>query len=308
MMRIGFLALLVAFATAVSAHSAPSCTIDPTRVLSWSTYHTLTEPSEDTYTVEYKGCGKRLIYVAARHSNDPKSATFVAVQAALAEKGVGFVVLEGFPSNMGVNPAPLIEHSAKVASGPGDAEPYLAVRLAHAAHIDFTGGEPTDAEILAFVKTAGLTEKDLFAFYVLRQIEQWTRAERLTGAADPRLDGEIKRYAPIFARDAGVAVATFADVATLNGFKSWYQAKNGIAFDTGYKPEDAYPSGPGSRPTNAISDKVSDARDRHIVSIVAAALQKHDTVVMVYGASHHLMEAPAFEAAFGPGRSSLTPR
>lgn len=308
MMRHGFAALLVALATSAPASSAPSCTIDPARVLSWSKYHTLTEPSDDTYTVEYKGCSKRLIYVAAKHSNDPQSETYRAVRAALGQKGVGFVVLEGFPTQMGVNPSPLIDHSAKVADGPADAEPYLAVRLARDAKIDFSGGEPTDAEVLAFVKNASLTEKDLFAFYVLRQIEQWQRSQLITGAADPRLADEIKRYVPIFARDAGIGTDTFADVATLSGFKSWYEAKNGIAFDQGYRPEDAYPSSPGSRATNAISDKVSDARDRHIVSVVAAALRKHDVVVIVYGASHHLMEAPAFEAAFGPGRSSLSPR
>lgn len=308
MKRLALAALPLALSLFMPANAAPSCTIDPTRVLSWGTYHTLKEPSDDTYTVDYAGCGKRLIYVAAKHSNDPKSKTFSAVTAALAEKGVGFVVLEGFPSNMGVNPAPLVEHSAKVAGTPADAEPYLGVRLARAAKIDFSGGEPTDSEILASVKTTGLTEKDLFAFYVLRQIEQWTRSQRLTGSTDPRLADEIKRYAPIFARDAGVGVDTFADVATLSGFKSWYEAKNGIAFDKGYRPEDAYPSSPGSRTTNAISDKVSDARDRHIVSIVGGALEKHDVVVIVYGASHHLMEAPAFEAAFGPGRSSLASR
>lgn len=282
--------------------SPVACVIDEAKVMPWGQYHTLNEtPFPNTFL--YEGCGKRLAYVAAEHSNDANGATYAQVRAAMAKWPPGFVVLEGFPSSMGESPSALVEHSASVAGTPADAEPFEAVRLAVARGTPFTGAEPDDREILAGMQAAGLTAVDLAGFYVVRQIDQWVRSEKITDHRDPRLDALIRELAGQVARDSGIAAADVEAVATRAGLVAWYERINGVPFDSAYRPEDSHPTGPvNDRPINALSDKISDIRDRHIVGVIAGALERHDTVMVVYGGSHHTIQAPALEAAFGPAR------
>jgi len=116
--------------------------------------------------------------------------------------------------------------------------------------------------------------------------------------------------APAFAAlKVGDTAPDFSAVASLGGFKAWYRRVNGLPFETGYRHDDAYPSEPGARPSRRIEDTISDARDRHIISVIARALETHDRVLVIYGASHSIVERPALEAAFGrPERLRLGPR
>ncbi|MBU4568890.1 MAG: hypothetical protein KJ833_07990, partial [Alphaproteobacteria bacterium] len=146
----------------------------------------------------------------------------------------------------------------------------------------------------------GMSAADVFGYYIVRLVPQWMRSETLSATDDDALDTEIRSYAPQFAKDAGIEIDALAEVGTLETFKVWYQARNGSAFETGFRPEDAWPSGalPDPRGMNRLADVVSDAREVHIVSVIAKAVEDHKTVLVVYGGSHHLVQAPAFETAF----------
>lgn len=302
-LRIALALCAAALALApIAATAAPGndCRIDPGRALSWEAFDGLKPKAEPPVMAVYAGCSRHLIYVGAVHSNDPNGKTFALVKRAFAEMTPGFVVLEGFPTALGPNPKPLVDHATSVVGTPGDAEPYLSVRLAQASGVPFVGGEPDDAQILAEVRTKGMSAGDLFALYVLRQIEQWVREGELTAHSDPALDARIRNFALAFARDAKVGPGEIAAVATADGFKAWYKKTNALDFDAGYKPEDAWPvTGPHRRPTNHLTVKLSDARDKHILSVIGDALTRHETVLVVYGFSHHDIQAPALEAAFG---------
>ena len=292
---LAMLCLLVA-----DAASATNCRIDPSKALSWSQFANLTPAVEPPSLSTYEGCNRRLVYIAAVHSNDPAGKTFALVRTAFEKAKPQFVVLEGFEESMGLSPVALVAHSAKVAGTPGDAEPYLSVRLAQAAGVPFIGGEPDDSDILAEARKKGMTARDMFATYVLRQIEQWVRETKLTSHTDVKLDVLIRDYAKAFARDAKIQEAEIADIATADAFKAWYQKTNGLAFAEGYKPEDAWPITPESnRPTNRLIVLISDARDKHILGVIDRALQNNAVVLVVYGASHLDIEAPALAAAFG---------
>jgi hypothetical protein len=276
--------------------------VDPALVRSWAEYQRIHQTREDAYAVEYRACGKRLIYVAAHHTNDPQSITFRLVHAAFAQASPQFVIVEGFPASFGTSPERMLSYARQVAGGPADAEPYLAIRLAAEAGVGFSGGEPSDSDVLAAVRADGLSADDLFGYYVLRNIEQWRREQRIAGPHDDvALDHRIRELAPIVAYNAGVSTDSLAQVATLDGFKTWYQATNGVAFDTEYRVEDSYPTtSTTTRATNRISDRVNDARDRYILATISAAVRGHGTVLVVYGASHLAVEAPALDSAFGP--------
>lgn len=292
--------LLFSAVLAATASPPDGCRIDAARALSWSQFGTLKPDAEPPSLYVYAGCGKQLAYVAAEHSNEANGKTFAAVRRAFERYRPHHVVLEGFPSSMGVNPLPLIKHSAKVAGTPGDAEPYLSVRLAQSQGVTFSGGEPDDSDIFASVRTKGMSARDLFAIYVLRQIEQWVRETRIASHRDPVLDDLIRDYARSFATDAKVEIADIAPIATLAGFRNWYASVNGLDFMQSYRPEDAWPVTPETnRQTNKLIVTISDARDTHILGELSKALSQHDVVLVVYGASHHDIQAPALAAALG---------
>lgn len=292
--------LAVLCSISVTAPSAADCRIDPAKALSWSEFATLTPAVEPPSISTYEGCNRRLVYVAAVHSNDPAGKTFTLVKTAFDKHKPQFVVLEGFEESMGTNPEALVTHSAKVVGTPGDAEPYLSVRLAQSAGVPFIGGEPDDSDILAEVRTKGMTAHDMFATYVLRQIEQWVRETKLASHTDPKLDTLVRDYAKAFARDAKIPETEISDLATADAFKAWYKKTNGEAFDTGYKPTDAWPITPESnKPTNRWIVVISDARDKHILGVIDRALLKNAVVLVVYGVSHLDIEAPALAAALG---------
>ena len=294
--------LLLLLAGAIGpAAKARVCRIEPGLVHRWRDFHRLRQ-TRPPYALEYRGCGKRLIYVAAVHGADPDGPTFQAIRAVFARRPVDFAIVEGFPEAFGDSPPGIIDYSRQVAGTREDGEDYLAVRLAVAGGAGFSGGEPTDADVLRTVKATGMSATDLFGFYVLRQIEQWEREGRISGPSDPQVATQIDRFAAAFEADATVAAGELSDVATAGGWKAWYRAVNKVTFERGYRHEDAYPSGAASRATNRMSDAVNDARDRHIVSVIARALRTHDNVLVVYGASHNLVEGPALKAFGKPRR------
>lgn len=291
---------LFLWASAATSH-AETCLIDAAKANPWSRFDAVQSKVPPPIVATYKKCGRTLTYVAVEHSNDPKGPTFARVKTAMAHAEPKILVLEGFPESLGENAKPLIDYAGKVANTPADAEPYLAVRLAQQKNAKFIGGEPDDRDILAAVKLEGWRASDLFGLYVLRLIEEWTRAKEINGPNDPRLNTAIASYAPIFAKDAGAAQADIADVATRDGFRAWYKRTNGLDFDTNYRAEDAWPPSKASdRKSNALIATISDIRDRHILSVIDKSLQAFGDVMVVYGASHYDIEAPALIAAYGP--------
>ena len=197
----------------------------------------------------------------------------------------------------------MISYAQRVAGTREDAEPYLSIRLATAAGLAFSGGEPVDADVLRIVEAKGVSAEDLFGFYVLRQIEQWEREGKISNPTDPAIDKLIRDFAAGFQSSAGVSAQALSAVSTFEGWRAWYNSVNGVDYASGYRHEDAYPSSPeNNRASNGLSDKVADARDQHIIVVIASALRSHDNVLVVYGGSHNVIEGPALDAAFGSHR------
>ena len=276
-----------------------TCSIDPAAILSWGDYHLANELRAPNLFV-YEGCGKRLVFLGAQHTNDPDSETYRQLRLAMAKWTPELLVLEGFPESMGVSPPDMLDYAASLKAGPMDSEGSEAIRSAAEAGADFVGGEPDDRDILVGLEARGFSAADLFASYVIRQIEQWKREQRITSHMDPALEARIKHFASIVVRDLGLPDDGLSAIASRDAVAAWYERTNGLPFDTGYRPEDSHPSGPqNNRATNALSDTISDLRDQHIAGVIARAIQAHETVLVVYGSSHHTIQARAFEAAFG---------
>lgn len=277
----------------------PNCKIDASLIHNWSEFGSLPE-RDAPYTQVYTGCGKTLVYVAAKHSNDPKGATHTAVKSAFENYDIDFAIAEGFPSDMGISPKVLIDDSNGTKGTPRDAEPYLVVRKAVAKSIGFQGGEPKDKDIKEVIAKRGVNPVDLLGYYIVRQIPQWVRREEITDITDSRIEKLIFNMVGAFSTDTDMRIETFKEVDGIKAFRQWYEKTNGVTLTEGLREQDAWPSSaiPDPRKTNELSDKVADIRDAHIVGVINDALMAHDTVLVVYGASHHDIQAPAFEAAF----------
>ncbi len=277
-----------------------TCEIDPDLVHKWEVYGELNE-MEFPFQKVYEGCGKRLIYIAARHGNSSESKTFKIIEDSFQNNSIDFAVVEGFPSELGISPKTMIEYANQMKGTPGDAEVYLTIRLATNSNTNFQGGEPGDKQVMDIVSNSSVTPTDLLGFYIVRQIPQLIRREQIDGHNDPDLNDVIFNMVGSFSEQTGVSIDDLGAVDGIANFSEWYKSTNGVSFDEGYREEDSWPSITDPeffRTTNQISNAVGNARDQHIIAIINAAMRKYDTVLVVYGGSHHTIQEPAFKAAF----------
>ena len=305
-LAIGLLASLPA-CTAEPAPEAPAaaaCTIDPDARLRWADWSPDMDAKGGT-TFTYTGCGKQLVFVAARHGNISDSPTFNAVRDAIAD-GPDLVLLEGVPAARGDSYGKLLDYAEGVAGKPTDNEAMLTARTAHAAGIPFRGAEPLDTDVIMETRAAGLSDRDLLGFYMLRQLPQMQRGGAYDDLSDPRMEGVVADIAPYFADELGLAATEAEALDTMPEFAAWYADFNGEDFVSGFEPPDTYPSTAVEDPraSNFASDTVADARDAFILAQVRDALAAHDHVLIVYGGSHHSVLRPALEAAFGAATAS----
>jgi len=269
-------------------------------VYDWGLYGELDE-TELPFRKIYKGCGKSLIYIAARHGSGPDSKTFKLIEESFRNHPITFAIVEGIPSEMGANPSELIDYANRMDGTPGDAESYLTIRLATATGSKFQGGEPSDKEIMNKVAKESISPVDLLGFYIIRQIPQLIRREQIYGPNDPRLEDVIFNMVGSFSEQTGIPINDLGAVDGVANFSNWYKATNGVSFEKQYREEDSWPgitSPDFLRASNSISNKVANARDHHIVGIIDAALRKSDVVIVVYGGSHHTIQGPALKGAF----------
>jgi len=293
--------LILALLASCAEQPTRDCYIDSNLVNSWSDYASLEHPPLP-FTKVYGGCDKHVIYVAAKHENDPESDTYSQIAQAFETYQIGIAIVEGFPAEYGINPAGLLEYANDVEGTPQDAESYFTIRRIMHENGAFRGGEPTDIAIYEHIEPYGFDYADLLGFYITRNIEQWQRSGQISSASDPALDIQIKQYSQNFVAQMRLTLSDVETVASLANFKEWYEARNSIDFSTGFRFEDAWPSGaiPDPRPMNDLSDKIADARDQYILSVISEAATNFDTILVVYGGSHHAIQAAAFDAAFVP--------
>jgi hypothetical protein len=82
---------------------------------------------------------------------------------------------------------------------------------------------------------------------------------------------------------------------------AWYQ----LGLDRPYDPAeirsgDTAPlGGPGATLPQRVNFQVNHARNEHIVGVIAAMLDDHDRVLVVYGGGHLLQQEPVLQALFG---------
>lgn len=291
-------------ASAISLAPATSTTTGsliarPDKLRPWTTLLRDEQP-EEAFAAVYRSGRHHLIFVGAVHANQVGSRTFRIIRDAFSSFRLDTVIAEGFPTARGPNPQSIFKYVSE--NGPdkdGFVEAGELVPTALGARDEpatLWGGEAQDTDVKARVLAQGLSVEDLLGFYVLRNIPQWIREKQITSAGDPGLRSLVES-ALVQNREK---LQLRQDV--LPGFEqwsAWYESRNGKPIGASFATEEAGPLADGKFRTNAIAYAVSRVRGAYLHELVVDHLNKKESVLVVFGASHLMIQRPAFDAVLG---------
>jgi hypothetical protein len=259
------------------------------------------------FVASYQHGTERLVFVGVRHSFQPKDPTMRAVAAGFSEIHPGIVIVEGFPTAMGENPAPLVaearRYGAPEASEFDRGEAMYAASLALKRGIPFVGGEPTQEEEVQLLKAKGFTDADIGFDALLGGFSQALRSGDIpdTSSASleklyPQLAKEIK--APT---DLGGWNLT---APSLEDFRQRYRDQYGIDIvkDTRFILRIDVGDSTRHGQQNAVNMMT---RDRHLLGLIEQQLAARHSVLVVYGGSHWSTLSAALEKRLG--KPTITP-
>lgn len=252
------------------------------------------------FVIRFTRGGRSLVFVAAQHSIDAEGATFMAVRRAFAQTSPAVLIVEGFPTERGENPASIVRLVAERHQPEADSyargEAAFAISLALEAGIPFLGGEPTDKALLAAQVGEGFQPDDIQFITLIKVLGQDVAAGVFAGPSDPRFPAAFRTWDEILAADSG------RSITSPELFAVWYQRTFGRALET--DPSWLSRADPGGAGLGAaIARSQSLLRDRHLFDVAMAQVQTRQRVLIVYGASHlaalwgafaHVLGEPAF--------------
>lgn len=272
----------------------------PDRLQPWTTTLREQQP-EDAFAAVYKSGRKRLVFVAAKHSNRDDSLTFRLIRDAYRLFELDTVIAEGFRTSRGANPPRIFQYAAE--NGPREdgfvegGETVPTVLGAREEGATLWGGEADDADIKAAVIAEGFSAEDLLGFYVLRNIPQWIGERRIESASDLRLQALA---AEALARNREVLQLPSSVLPDYAAWASWYQALNRRPIGADFVTEEAGPLADGRFGTNRIAHAISRARAVYLHRLILKHLNAGESVLVVFGASHLMIHRPALDAVLGP--------
>ncbi len=265
-------------------------------------YHTELESLKaysGPYLATFTKNEKRLLYVAADHVpsvewSDPRQhPTMRTIESVFEIYKIDAVVVEGLnPWDGTTPPTNLLQHMANCSAikfKGNCGENIYTLHLANQRGLSMISGEPPEDEIAKKIEAANFTKADLVGFYLLRIIPQWKRrGEFEPTKIEEMISDQLSKYRKR---------VSLQEPFTIDDFKSWYRAKMGeqkpyldfVANDT------APHGGVGATFVQRISHQVGLVRDRAIVENIAKMLNQHDTVLVVYGGSHLIVQHPALK-------------
>ena len=80
----------------------------------------------------------------------------------------------------------------------------------------------------------------------------------------------------------------------------WYARTNGKVFGAKFELEETGPLADGRYESNRIAAAISRSRDTFLLDAIAERLNAGETLLVVFGASHLMIQRPALDAMLGP--------
>lgn len=265
----------------------------------WTTELRAQQP-DDAFGAVYARGRTRLVFLGATHAEAIDSLTFRMINDAYASFDIDAVIVEGSPRSRGPNSQRLIQWVAAQPQRDGrqdGGEIVPAIRGALAEGATVWGGEPDDAQIRDSLASQGVSSEDVLGFYTLRSVPQWQREQKIASADDARtrtlIDAELAHNRERLGLPATILPSYAA-------WAEWYERTNGRAFGSGFELEETGPLADGRYRSNKIAAAISRSRDGFLIDAIAERLNAGESVLVVFGASHLLIQRPALDAMLGP--------
>jgi len=296
MRKILFVLVLPIFiACAHKSRSPAQVNIDTAQLIPFDEARIDTSTAKSPALYKFEDNQKTLWYLASNHSTDASSDTFRFIRHIFDTHKVDIAIVEGFESDLGLNPKGLKEQVLKGKTNTfyPNGEPSFIIELASANDIPFIGGEPSDKDIYSALIKKGYSAQDFIGFYFVRRIPQEKRSKEVTNLLS--LEKSFTSYSKDKAKALGIENFTYS----FSEFKTWYKNNQGqeLSLTSGEKGEAAPIDGPYF--TQKLSKIITTIRDEHILTTIGEMLNKYQNVFIVYGSSHYRVEHRALKKALG---------
>jgi hypothetical protein len=260
------------------------------------------------FVASYRNGTERLVFVGVRHAFQPSDPTMRAVAVGFAKIRPGVVIVEGFPTTMGEDPAPLVAEAHRYGSPGADefarGEAMYAASLALMRGIPFLGGEPTREEEIQVLKAKGFTDADIAFSALLGLFSQAVRSRDIPDASLASLTKVYPQLAQALKLpwDHG---GWNLDAPSLDEFRRRYRDMYGadIVGDARFPLRIDMPDNTTRRGQQFKVDMM--ARDRHLLGLIEQQLVARHAVLVVYGGSHWSTLSAALEERLG--KPKVTP-
>ena len=309
--------MVVGLVMEASVHAGPAFTLsDENRVLESSVeLERKTEPwcpgdcaVAVPFVASYRKGAERLVFVGAHHDFNPNAPTMRAVKEGFAEIQAKVVILEGFPTAMGENPAPLVEgarrYGAPDADEYGRGEGMYAASTALMRGIPFLGGEPTRAEQKQVLKAKGFADSDIAFGYLTGGLSQALRSHDIPDTSVASLE----KFYPRVVQDLKLPMnegGWALDAPSLEQFRHRYRQLYGVDI-VGDKEFPLRIDVTFDKTRNGEQARVDmKTRDRHLLGLIEQQLSEKHSVLVVFGGSHWATLSAAFEERLG--KPKVTP-
>jgi hypothetical protein len=254
------------------------------------------------FVASYRKGNERLVFVGVRHAFQPADPTMRAVKVGFDQFRPKVVILEGFPTVMGENPAQLVAEVRRYGTVGGDenvrSEGTYAGSIAVANGIPFVGGEPTREEQSQVLRSKGFTDTDL-AFSAL--LGAYSQALRSGDMPDTSLESLSKIY-PQLAGDVKAPTSrggSNLDAPSLEDFRERYKTMYGVDI----VGDNQFPLR-----IDVVNDNTRHGqqakvammtRDRHLLGLIEQQLTERHAVLVVFGGSHWATLSAALQKRLG---------
>lgn len=249
------------------------------------------------YIFKLEAGNKKVYYFGTRHTRDPKDPILLEIERAFLESGPDVVFVEGV-NVKGDKKAfdEKIKNSPQEDLIPKMGESGSLLKLAIEKNIDWHCPEPTDEELYKHL-VGNFSADYIFAWEIFHLLPQYNRLMKHEG---------FEQYVAPF-------IDRFKQSTNCSGFDYSYDRAIAIGkevlgknIDVENDPDaldyiDPIPW-PEKKNKQTILNQISRAsslfRDKKIVGDIADALRTHNNILILYGASHAVMQEPALRKIF----------
>ncbi len=244
---------------------------------------------------EYEG--KRLTYYGSEHLNDPEHEMFSDIETRFNNANPDVVFVEGYPNLNWDNKEEVeaLRNLTREEAILGYGENFFTAKLAADRGIRVESPEPEFKDEVGYLLDTGFSKDHVFAYYFYKQIPYYLR----THSVEDRSAEDFKEFME-------PQLERFRESINWEGFD--YSYEHAVEIGRAIWNEDLDIENFNERKVDpALSDEFEDERtgindiaaqssmfrDVHIANKIAEAMKNHNSVFIVYGSAHAVMQEPA---------------